>query len=83
MENEIKIWAQIFFDDGSVTQGKRIPAKWLDEEYKPMIYQTAVDLLDDVNRTEGWMLLWGAGNMIFERYSIVSSQAAESNSLES
>ncbi len=72
INNEIQIWAQIFFDDGSVTQGKRIPAEWLDDEYKEMIAKTAKELLESVNRDAGFMLLWGAGNMKFDFVSISS-----------
>lgn len=65
---EIKIWAQMFFEDGSITQGVRIPALWLDEGYEENIARTAESLLEDVNREEGWLLLWGAGNMVFNHY---------------
>lgn len=66
--DEIKIWAQMFFEDGSVSQGVRIPAEWLDEDHKEMIAKTAQNLLNDLNRDEGWLLLWGAGNMVFNHY---------------
>ena len=80
--DEIKIWAQMFFEDGSVSQGRRIPAEWLDEEYKWQIDSVAKMFLDDVNRDEGWLLLWGAGNMIFNHYPTSSSkqEPLESNS---
>lgn len=66
--DEIKIWAQMFFEDGSVTQGLRIPAEWLDEEYSYAINEVVDRLLKSVNREEGWLLLWGAGNMVFNHY---------------
>ena len=78
----IKIWAQMFFDDGSLTQGVRIPAQWLDEEYTWQIEGTAKMLLDSVNRQEGWLLIWGAGNMVFKHYpsAFSSSELSESDS---
>lgn len=77
---EVKIWAQMFFDDGSVTEGVRIPAEFLEEQYAWKIQEVADMLLKFVNREEGSLLLWGAGNMIFQPYlstSSCSSQASE------
>lgn len=73
----IKIWAQMFFEDGTVTRGVRIPAEWLDEGYQEQLSRTAETLLQDLNRDEGWLLLWGAGNVVFEHYPISSSSASE------
>lgn len=73
---EIKIWAQMFFDDGSVTQGVRIPAEWLDEQFHGQIQVVADNLLSSVNREDGWLLMWGAGNMVFTPISS-SSQVLE------
>jgi hypothetical protein len=68
MNSEIKIWAQMFFEDGSITQGIRILAEWLDDEYAWKIDEVADLLMKSVNRDEGWLLLWGAGNMVFNHY---------------
>lgn len=80
--NEIKIWAQMFFEDGSVTQGIRIDAEWLEEAYAWKIDETADLLMKSANRDEGWLLLWGAGNMVFNHYptSFSKKTASESNS---
>jgi hypothetical protein len=79
--NEIKMWAQMFFEDGSVSQGIRIPAEWLDKGFESQIVKTAKNLLKDVNREEGWLLLWGAGNMVFNHYpTSFSSELLESDS---
>ena len=72
---DIKIWAQMFFEDGSVTQGLRIPAQWLDEGYAQFLDQVADRLLVSVNRQEGWLLLWGAGNMSLRHYPTSFSKA--------
>lgn len=60
---EIKVWAQMFFKDGSVSQGQRIPAQWLDEGFEEQIEIVANDILDDLNRETGYLLIWGAGNL--------------------
>ncbi len=78
--SEIKMWAQMFFDDGTVTQGMRIPAEWLDEQYGYALDEVAQTLLDSTNRAEGWMLLWGAGNMVFNHYPTSFSKALVSDS---
>lgn len=64
----ISIWAQMFFEDGSVTQGKRVAAECLDEGHEFQIDFIAQYLLDSVNRKDGWLLLWGAGNILFNHY---------------
>lgn len=75
----IKMWAQMFFEDGSVTRGIRFPAEWLDEGCEHKIAKLAESLLQDLNREEGWLLLWGAGNMVFKPISS-SSEPSESDS---
>ncbi len=79
---EIKIWAQMFFDDGSVTQVIRVNAEWLEEEYAWKIDEVADLLMKSVNRDEGWLLLWGAGNVVFNHYPTSFSRKTplESNS---
>jgi hypothetical protein len=69
MMNEIEIWAQMFFDDGSVSQGIRVSAYVLDDNWNE-IQQIAVKLLQSVNRTEGFLLLWGAGNIFHRQFRI-------------
>lgn len=80
--HEIKVWAQMFFDDGSVTQGMRVPAKVLDNKLGE-IRQIAVHLLGSVGRTEGLLLIWGAGNLFYNYYildQIISSSSQDSES---
>lgn len=72
----ILIWAQMFFEDGSLTQGLRIPALFLDEGSEHMIDGVAEKLLQSVNRQEGYLLLWGAGNMVFKHYPTSFSKAS-------
>lgn len=77
--NEIKIWAQMFFEDGSVTEGKRIPAETLDDIKN--IATIGNSFLESTNRTEGFLLLWGAGSIC--AYNITSpSEASDSLALE-
>lgn len=81
MSDEIKIWAQMFFEDGSVTQGIRIPAAWLDEGCEDKIMEVADVLMKSATRDEGWLLLWGAGNMVLNHYpTSFSKKASESSS---
>jgi len=63
---EIQVWAQMFFDDGSVSEGKRVDAEIFDDPEK--IQAIAHKLLLSVRRTEGFLLIWGAGSI--EYYSI-------------
>lgn len=71
----------MFFEDGSITQGLRIPAEWLDEQYAHAINEVAESLLKSVNRDDGWLLLWGAGNIVFNHYpTSFSSKAVASDS---
>jgi hypothetical protein len=57
--SKIYIWAQMFFCDGSVSQGIRIPDVALYS--REMQDETAELLLKDTNRKEGLLLLWGCG----------------------
>jgi hypothetical protein len=59
--NDIKVWAQMFFDDGSVSEGVRISADVFDSE--PAIDEVAQKLLNSTNREIGIMLIWGAGEI--------------------
>ncbi len=71
---EIKIWAQIFFDDGSVSEGKRIPADLLDcpEE----LLEVGLKLLSSSSREEGYLLVWGAGELFFAKISSSSLEVS-------
>lgn len=77
MNHEIYIWSQMFFDDGSVTQGLRIKAEWLEPENYKYIDEVAEMLLKSANRQEGWLLLWGAGNIRFNHYPTSFSKESE------
>jgi hypothetical protein len=64
---QIKVWAQMFFDDGSVSEGIRIPATVFDDDLGDL-QQIAVKLLNSVNRQEGFLVVWGAGNLFYRLY---------------
>lgn len=66
---EIKVWLQMFFEDGSVSQGVRIPAEFLREDHKEMLEKEVEKILNSLNRQEGYYLVWGAGNLRFGRFS--------------
>lgn len=73
---DVKIWAQMFFDDGSVSEGKRFPIEMTDTIEG--IGEISQGLLSSTNRTEGFLLLWGAGEIRF--YNITSSSEVSDSS---
>ena len=76
---QIMIWAQMFFDDGSVSQGFRVPEVTYDDDR--LIEDTAQKILLSLNRDEGFLLLWGAGRLL--KYDVISDERAEvSDSLD-
>lgn len=79
--DKILIWAQMFFDDGSVSQGIRIAAEVYDDDREAE--KIGIKLLQDTNRTEGFLLLWGAGDIRYGSLRLISSSSQESDSLAS
>lgn len=73
--NDIKVWTQMFFDDGSVTQGLRVDACIYDDDR--LVEEVARKLLGSVRREEGFLLIWGAGEM---SYRYITSASKESDS---
>lgn len=61
MTEEVKVWTQMFFDDGSVTQGKYIGRDVYDDEV--YLETVARDFLKDTCRKEGVLFIWGAGRV--------------------
>jgi hypothetical protein len=75
---EIMAWAQMFFDDGSVSEGKRVGADVVEDKVK--MRMIALDFLKDLNREEGLLLIWGAGELVQRYYKIsISLVLAESD----
>lgn len=74
--NEILVWAQMFFDDGTVSEGIRIPANIYDDD---RIIENVIDkLLKSTNRKdEGLLVIWGAGEIYIKP---ISSSAEELDS---
>lgn len=73
MIDELKVWAQMFFDDGSVTQGHYVSAIMFQEQgYIDLI---AKDLLDDTKRKEGVLLIWGAGQVFGKKVKLVTAKS--------
>ena len=79
---QIKVWAQMFFDDGSVTEGRRVPASILDDDMGE-IRQLAHSLLLSVGRTDGLLLIWGAGCMFYRQYILEEPSIKPVNGLSS
>ena len=69
MTEEVKIWAQMFFDDGSVTQGQYLPVYTLQDE--KAIKSLALSILTDTCRTEGVIFIWGAGQVYARRCDLL------------
>ena len=63
MNVELKAWLQMFFHDGSVSQGRRVDVEILQKAGG--IQKTATELLNSLNRDSGSLLVWGAGNMLY------------------
>lgn len=76
MISDVMVWAQMFFDDGSVSQGVRVSVDVFTS--RELINITAQNILNQLHRTEGFMLLWGAGDMM--GISISSSAEASMTS---
>lgn len=64
---QIEVWAQLFNVEGDVSQGLRIPAEDLSNPVA--MDRVAKILLDSVNWDEGFLLVWGAGNLTFSKVS--------------
>lgn len=69
---EIKVWAQMFFDDGSVSRGIRVPANAVfpdNANYLQMVDSTQIkisiarQLLKETNRGAGLIVFWGNGSI--------------------
>ena len=76
MKQDIKVWAQMFFEDGSVSEGVRVSADVFDNELGEL-RQIAIKLLSSLNREQGFLVVWGAGEM-FYRYYHLETQIPES-----
>jgi hypothetical protein len=69
MTEEVKVWAQMFFDDGSVTQGQYISRDIFDkQEY---IDRLALGFLKETNRKEGVIFIWGAGRVYAKKAELL------------
>lgn len=83
MENpfEIKVWAQMFFDDGSVSQGIRVSVDIYDNDI--ILERIKDNLLKSVNRKNGFLVVWGAGNIMYKSYFTSSSEEESDSSASS
>lgn len=80
MTEEVKVWAQMFFNDGSVTQGKYISRGIFDElEY---IEALARDFLEDTQRKEGVLFIWGAGRVFAKKAELFLARRGASKGRE-
>lgn len=75
MTEEVKVWVQMFFDDGSVTQGKYIPRTIFDEQ--EYIDAIAREFLEDTHRKEGVIFIWGAGRVYARKAELLLLKGRE------
>lgn len=75
MTEEVKVWAQMFFDDGSVTQGKYISRTIFEDEHE--IKELAKEFLQDTCRREGVLFIWGAGRVYAKSCSLFFLKGSE------
>ncbi len=66
---EQKVWCQMFFDDGSVTQGKYLNATIVN--LPKTMEMVALEFLKDTNRDEGVLIIWGAGHIIVKKAKLL------------
>lgn len=64
----IRVWAQMFFEDGSVTQGKYIDESVFNKPDE--IQKIALEFLNDMNRKKGTLLIWGGKKMYGKTYTL-------------
>lgn len=83
MKDDIKVWIQFFFDDGTVSEGKRIPAYYLDEGYEKMLEGVTISMVRDLNRTRGHRMIWGAGNLRSQSIGLYEDEVSKTWALES
>jgi len=74
--NDIKVWAQMFFDDGSVSEGVRISHVIFDDQM--FVNEIALKLLNSLNRDLGLLLIWGAGEIKIYECDLTACLSEES-----
>lgn len=80
MNEEVKVWSQMFFDDGSVTEGRYISCDIYDD--KEAITDLCKKFMKDTNRREGVLFIWGAGRVFARRCTLFLSRRGASKGIE-
>jgi len=75
MGDDVKVWVQMFFDDGSVTQGKYISRYIYDNEEE--IKENAASFLKDTGRVEGVLFIWGAGRTYAKKCELLTLKGSQ------
>jgi hypothetical protein len=65
---EVKVWSQMFFDDGSVTPGKYISRAVFEDQ--KFIDRLVIDFLKSTGRLEGVIFIWGAGRVYAKKANL-------------
>ena len=72
---EQKVWCQMVFDDGSVTQGKYLNAGIIN--LPESIKNVALEFLKDTHREEGVLMIWGAGVILVKKARLLLLKRGE------
>lgn len=75
LNDHIQVWAQMFFEDGSVTEGKRFPSDLTDNP--KYLKGIAYNFLKDTHREEGVLMIWGDGKMIIKKATLLLLKRGE------
>lgn len=60
--DEMLVWGQMFFEDGSITEGKHFPISIYDSRRERQ--HIARTFLENTHRKNGVLLLWGCGRVM-------------------
>lgn len=75
MQEDVKVWAQMFFDDGSVTEGKYIHRDIYD--HPESVCDLATFFLEATNRIEGVLFIWGAGRVYAKKVNLLTFKGSK------
>ena len=75
LDEEVKVWTQMFFDDGTVTQGKYISRYVFDDE--EAIKREISLFLQETGRKKGVIFIWGAGRVYAKKCELLLLKGSE------
>lgn len=75
LDEEVKVWTQMFFDDGTVTQGKYISRYVFDDQHA--INREILTFLEETGRKKGVIFIWGAGRVYARKCELLLLKGSE------